>query len=277
MEEAQEEAPLDDKFLEGVRRSHGDIQPSILIVEDNRELRDWLAALFAPIYSVSTASDGAEAWEKLQHNVPDIILSDLMMPRMDGNELCIRVKNNFYTSHVPFVILTAKVAEESVLESLRNKADDYIIKPFNPKILVSKCNNLVNTRLDLQRKYAKSGSGSSDLLATNEIDRDFIDKAVSIVRENISDPEFDVARFASGMALGRTLLYDKLKGVTGQTPNKFISTVRLKYARELLSDKSAGHSVSEVSWMAGFSSPSYFIKSFKALYGITPSAFKESL
>ena len=264
-----------DAPAEGLR-GH-DIRPSILIVEDNDELRSYLTELFSPVYTVSEARDGEQAWEMLEKDVPDIILSDLMMPGMDGNSLCRKVKNNFYTSHVPFVILTAKVAEESVLESLRYNADDYITKPFNPRILVSKCNNLVQSRLDLQQKYARSGGASTEMLATNEIDRDFIDKATRIVRENISDQDFDVARFASEMALGRTVLYDKIKGVTGQTPNRFISTERLKYARELLSDKSAGHSVSEVSWMAGFSSPSYFIKSFKALYGITPSAWKESL
>ncbi|MBR1868516.1 MAG: response regulator [Bacteroidales bacterium] len=276
-EKPAEESPLlDDKFIEGVKRSRGDLQPSILIVEDNGELRDYLATLFAPIYSVTTACDGLDAWEKLSHNVPDIILSDLMMPGMDGNELCLKVKNNFYTSHIPFVILTAKVAEESILESLRNSADDYITKPFNPKILISKCNNLVNTRIGLQQKFAKSSSAGSELLATNEIDRDFIEKAMRIVRENLTDSEFDVGRFASEMALGRTLFFTKLKGLTGQTPNRFITTVRLKYARELLSDK-AGHSVSEVSYMCGFSTPSYFIKTFKSFYGLTPSAFRDKL
>ena len=272
----KEELPvLDEKFIEGVLKTRGDIQPSILIVEDNDELRDYLGTLFAPIYSVTLAKDGLDAWEKLEHNVPDLILSDLMMPGMDGNELCAKVKNNFYTSHVPVVILTAKVAEESILESLRSSADDYIVKPFNAKILISKCNNLVNTRLALQRKYASSSLGEPDLVATNEIDRDFIEKATRIVRENLTDPAFDVTKFATEMALGRTRLFDKLKGVVGQTPNKFIMTIRLKYARELLSGPE-DISVNEVSYMTGFSSPSYFIKTFKSCYGITPSAFKAS-
>lgn len=269
------QAVVDEKFIQDAIRSRGDIQPSIMIVEDNQELRDYLGALFAPLYSVTLAKDGLDAWQKLENNVPDLILTDLMMPGMDGNELCSKVKNNFYTSHVPVVILTAKVAEESVLESLRNSADDYIVKPFNAKILVSKCNNLVNTRLALQRKYASSVLGEPSLVATNEIDRDFIEKATRIVRENLTDPGFDVSRFATEMALGRTRLFDKLKGVVGQTPNKFIMTVRLKYARELLSGPE-DISVSEVSYMAGFSSPSYFIKTFKSFYGITPSALKAS-
>lgn len=272
---AEQQAMPDDKFIQGVLKNQGDIRPSILIVEDNEELRDYLGTLFSPIYSVTLAKDGLDAWAKLERNVPDIILTDLMMPGMDGNELCAKVKSNFYTSHVPVVILTAKVAEESMLESLRNSADDYIVKPFNAKILISKCNNLVNTRLGLQHKFAKSPLSDPDLVATNEIDRDFIEKATRIVKENLTDPNFDVAKFATEMALGRTRLFDKLKGMVGQTPNKFITTIRLKYAKELLSG-SEDISVSEVSYMTGFSSPSYFIKTFKSVYGITPSAFKST-
>lgn len=265
----------DDKFLEDVRKNQGDVQPTILIVEDNDELRESLATIFEPIYNVVQACDGADAFEKLEKSVPDIILSDLMMPNMDGNELCIKVKNNFYTSHIPIVILTAKVAEESMLETLRNGADDYIVKPFNPKILISKCNNLVSTRLNLQQKFAKSMSGSTEILATNEIDRQFIKKAVQVVTDNIMNADFDVAQFAEQMDLGRSHLFSKLKGVTGQTPNRFITTIRLKHSIELLSSNS-DLSISDISIRSGFSSSSYFIKTFKSAYGITPSAYRES-
>lgn len=265
----------DDKFLQDVRKNQGDVQPTILIVEDNEELRESLATLFEPIYNVVQACDGADAFAKLEKNVPDIILSDLMMPNMDGNELCVKVKNNFYTSHIPIVILTAKVAEESMLETLRNGADDYIVKPFNPKILISKCNNLVSTRLNLQQKFAKSMSGSTEILATNEIDRQFIRKAVLVVTENMMNADFDVADFAARMDLGRSQLFSKLKGVTGQTPNRFITTIRLKHSIELLSG-STDLSVSEIAVQSGFSSSSYFIKTFKSVYGITPSAYRES-
>ena len=273
-ETKQSLAPLESAYTDTIKKARGeDVQPSILIVEDNDELREYLATLFAPIYGVTTACDGADAWEKLEHHVPDLILTDLMMPNMDGNELCIKVKNSFYTSHVPVVILTAKTAEESVLESLRNSADDYIVKPFNAKVLVAKCNNLVNTRIGLQRSFEHSAD-SPERLATNEIDRAFIEKAIRVVTENLANPDFDVNQFASEMALGRTRLFGKLKGVTGQTPNKFITTVRLRYAREKLSDPE-DFSVGQVSDMAGFSSPSYFIRTFKSVYGLTPAAFKE--
>lgn len=273
-ETKQSLAPLESAYTDTIKKARGeDVQPSILIVEDNGELREYLATLFAPIYSVTTACDGADAWEKLEHHVPDLILTDLMMPNLDGNELCIKVKNSFYTSHVPVVILTAKTAEESVLESLRNSADDYIVKPFNAKVLVAKCNNLVNTRIGLQRSFEHSAD-SPERLATNEIDRAFIEKAIRVVTENLTNPDFDVNQFASEMALGRTRLFGKLKGVTGQTPNKFITTVRLRYAREKLSDPE-DFSVGQVSDMAGFSSPSYFIRAFKSVYGLTPAAFKE--
>ena len=199
-----------------------------------------------------------------------------MMPNMDGNELCTRVKTNLDTCHIPFLILTAKVAQESILDSLRNGADDYITKPFNSKILISKCNNLVNTRILLQQKFSKSTSNASEAVATNEIDRAFINKAIDVVKSHITDSDFDVEKFAEEMALGRTRLFSKLKGVTGQTPNHFILTVRMKYAVGLFTNN-PDISTSEVSYMSGFSSPSYFIRLFKNTYGKTPSEFRASL
>ena len=257
-------------------KNGSDIRPSILIVEDNVELLAQLEELFSPIYSVTTASDGVDALEKLKTATPDIILSDLMMPRMDGNELCNKVKKNYYTSHIPVVILTAKDTEESMLESLRSKADDYIVKPYNARLLVSRCNNLVNTRHGLQAKYSKSDSNPAEVLAISESDREFIEKATAVVKANLSESSFDVAKFASEMAMGRTGLFQKLGRITGLSPNHFIMDLRLKHARELLSADS-NYSVSEVSYMAGFSSPSYFIKSFRNAFGITPSAFRNTL
>lgn len=251
-------------------------KPIILIVEDNRELLNRMADLFEPIYNVLTADNGISALKMMKQQTPDIILSDLMMPNMDGNELCTRVKTNLDTCHIPFLILTAKVAQESILDSLRNGADDYITKPFNSKILISKCNNLVNSRILLQQKFSKSTSNASEAVATNEIDRAFINKAIDVVKSHITDSDFDVEKFAEEMALGRTRLFSKLKGVTGQTPNHFILTVRMKYAVGLFTNN-PDISTSEVSYMSGFSSPSYFIRLFKNTYGKTPSEFRASL
>ena len=265
----------DEKFIEQIKASQGEDVRTIMIVEDNAELRDILTGIFAPIYNVIPVKDGLDAMEKLQHDIPDIILSDLMMPGMDGNELCTRVKNNVYTSHVPFVILTAKVAEESMLESLKYGADDFISKPFNAKILVSKCNNLVNTRVRLQQKFTSSREISPEMMATNSIDKEFLAKTARIVNENIANPDFDISAFAREMTMGRTRLFTKIKGVTGLTPNKFITTIRLKTALRMLEDNPED-SISDISYSTGFNSPSYFVRSFKSMYGLTPSAYRAS-
>lgn len=264
----------DKQFFASVQESIGTQKPVILIVEDNEELMKYLKELFSPIYTVITAVDGIDALSKLKIESVDIILSDLMMPNMDGNELCTRVRENLATSHIPFVMLTARTSQESTLESLRNGVDEYITKPFNAKILISKCNNIVNTRVQLQHKFATSpNSRSAAVLATNKMDDDFIRKATQVVSDNISNSEFGVEEFASEMAIGRTVLFSKIKGVTGQTPNKFIMMVKLKKALELL-ESTPGISTSEVTYLSGFSSPSYFIKTFKSVYGMTPSAYK---
>ena len=265
--------PIDEKTISRGRKYTRDIKPSILIVEDDEELREYLRSLFSPIYSVTTAGNGKEALDMMSTDIPDLVLSDLMMPGMDGNELCKRIKNNVYTSHVPVVILTARVAEESVLESLRNKADDYIAKPFNSKILIARCNNLINSRMDLQQEFAGFRSTASTL-ATNETDKSFIEKAERIINENLADTEYDVNRFAADIAMSRSKLFRKVKGLTGQTPGWFIRSIRLKAAKEMLS-ANEDYSVSEVSYQTGFSSPNYFIKAFKAAFGVTPASFKD--
>jgi CheY-like chemotaxis protein/nitrogen-specific signal transduction histidine kinase len=268
---------IDERFIEQVAESRDNAgvgMPTIMIVEDNAQLLKHLSALFAPLYRVIEASDGLDAISKLSGNQPDIILSDLMMPGMDGYELCRRVKNNFATSHIPLVILTAKVAEESALEGFRHGADDYIAKPFNSRILVTRCNNLVNTRVQLQNKFARSTSVKPALLAASRIDRQFIERAAEVVVRNITNPDFDIVLFAREMALGRTKLFTKIKGVTGCTPNRFITNVRLKHSVALLEER-PDLSVSEISFMAGFNTPSYFIQSFRALYGVTPAAWRQ--
>ncbi len=269
----------DKKFMEEIassRKALGGKRTRILIVEDNDDLRQHLTSLFEPIYEVIQAQDGMEGWQLLREELPDIILSDLMMPNIDGYELCTKVKNNLTTCHIPFVILTARITEESTLEGFRHGADDYIAKPFNSRILITKCNNLVNSRILMQNKFAQSTSLRPQLIATNSLDQQLIEKAAEVVRKNLTNPDFDIILFAREMALGRTKLFTKLKGVTGQTPNQFITNIRLKTSITLL-ETEPGLSVGEISYMVGFNSPSYFIKSFHALYGTTPTAYRNNL
>jgi DNA-binding response OmpR family regulator len=271
---------MDKQFVDDIIRTQeeaGSRGAKLLIVEDNNELRQYLTELFDPFYKIAVASDGEEALQKLEYYTPDIIVSDLMMPNVDGVELCRRVKNNVETSHIRFVMLTAKMTVESELEGFRSGADDYIAKPFNSKILVTKCNNLVNSRLQQQKSFMYSHSMSSDELAgDNTIDKMFLDSVMKIMNEHIADASFDIGEFAREMAMGRTSFFMKLKGITGQTPNKFMTNVRLKKSMDIMKNDPA-LSVGEVSYMVGFSSPSYFIKLFKELFGETPASFKKTL
>ena len=198
-----------------------------------------------------------------------------MMPRMSGSELCSKIKNNFQVSHIPVVLLTAQTAVEYTIEGLRLGADDYITKPFNVKTLITRCNNLINNRKMLQEKFSRQTDFSPRLLATNQLDREFLEKAQQVIESHIDDSEFDVQAFSREMALGRTKLFSKIKGITGQTPNDFILNVRLKKAASYLTDHPE-YNISEITYMMGFSSPKYFAKCFKEHFGMSPSEFRKS-
>jgi AraC-like DNA-binding protein len=172
------------------------------------------------------------------------------------------------------VLLTAQTAIESNIEGLRIGADDYITKPFNVKTLITRCNNLVNGRRLLQEKFSKQVDASPRLIATNNLDREFLEKAQEIIERNIDNPQFDVTFFSREMALGRTKLFEKIKGITGQTPNEFVITVKMKKAAAWLANNPE-YNITDVSYLAGFSSPKYFTKCFKEQFGISPSAFKK--
>lgn len=250
------------------------VKPSILIVEDNLELLELLERLFSPVYEVHTATDGVEGLETAVKIQPDIILSDLMMPKMSGIEMCRKIKENFETSHIPVVLLTAQNSEEYLIQGLKMSADDYITKPFSVKHLFVRCNNLVNNRKLLQAKYAGSAEVGADVLTTNSYDQQFISKCIEIVEKNITDVDFDVNSFVNMVGMGRTKLFCKIKGITGLTPNGFILNVRLKRAKQLLEEDNE-KTISELAYEVGFNTPSYFIKRFKELYGMTPVQFQK--
>lgn len=248
-------------------------QYSILIVEDNAELRAMLKNIFEPLYKVYVANDGEEGLALTMKHMPDIVLTDLMMPKMSGIEMCSKIKSNFSICHIPVILLTAQTALEANIESLMLGADDYIIKPFDVKILISRCNNLVNNRKMLQDKFSKSETLPIKQLATNDLDRIFLEKAYDVINKFIEDADFDISTFSSEMALSRTNLFRKIKGVTGQTPNKFINTIRLHKSAELLSFHPE-YSISEISYKVGFTSPKYFGKCFKDHYGMSPKDYR---
>lgn len=248
---------------------------SMLIVEDNDELRSMLVGIFEPIYQIYTAVDGLQGLELTLEKQPNIVLSDLMMPNMSGSEMCSKIKNNFTVCHIPVILLTAQTAMEYNIEGLRLGADDYITKPFNVKTLITRCNNLVNGRKILQDKFSKNTDFTARQIATNTLDREFLEKAQTIVEQNLDNVDFDVPFFSREMALGRTNLFNKIKGITGQTPNDFIITVKMKKAMELLTNHPELN-ISDITYALGFSSPKYFSKCFKEQFGISPSSYRKT-
>lgn len=246
----------------------------ILIVEDNSEMRRILTQIFEQIYDVYTASDGKKGLELASSLQPQLILSDIMMPVMSGLEMCGKLKNDLQTSHIPVVLLTARNREEHTLEGLQIGADDYVSKPFNIKILVARCNNIIQTRKLLQQRFAQNEEPRVEDFPFNQIDKKMLMDATAIVESYIDNTDFDVATFAREMCISRTLLFTKLKALTGQTPNEFILSLRLKKATEKLRDD-PNALIADIAFDYGFSNPSYFIRCFKNAYDITPAAYRK--
>ena len=267
----------DDEFVHDIiesQRKVSDSKYSILLVEDSPDLLDLLVQIFSPIYEVSTAVNGKDALEKAKAKQPDIIVSDVMMPVMSGIEMCSKIKTNLETSHIPVVLLTARTAIEYTIEGFRTGADDYLTKPFDTRLLIARCNNLINTRKHLQAKFSKNTDADVNIVATNSLDQKFLSRAVEIVEKTLDVSDFDVNVFASEMMMGRTAFFQKLKGITGQTPNEFITNIRLKKSLKVLVEE-PNLSITDVGYKLGFSSPSYFTKCFREVFGITPAKYRK--
>ncbi len=264
-----EEAALDNEVIP----SHPS-DAKMLIVEDDASIREMLADIFRTFYQVITASDGVEAMELVEKEMPNIVLSDVVMPRMSGTELCKKIKGEFNTCHIPVVLLTARTAVEHTIEGLRIGADDYITKPFNINILVSRCNNLVNSRIQLQEKFSKQPQAFAQILATNPMDKEMLDRAMAIIEKHLDDSDFNINTFAREMGMARTNLFSKLKAVTGQTPNEFILTIRLKKGAIMLRNNPELN-ITEISDKVGFSSSRYFSKCFKDMYNVSPMSYRK--
>ena len=250
-------------------------KPSILIVEDNDDIRELLVTLFSPFYHVLTAVDGKEGLEMVHDEMPDLVLSDVLMPNMSGIELCKAIKQDFSVCHIPVVLLTARTAAEQALEGLKTGADDYVTKPFNNDLLVSRCNNLINTRRLLQRKFSEHPHMKADLLATNVLDKQLLEHAMRIIDRFYTDSSFTVDTFAREIGMSRTALFTKWKTLTGQTPKNFILNLRLRKAAVMLRNRPE-MSIADVSYANGFTSARYFCKCFKDVYKQTPTEFRNA-
>lgn len=249
-------------------------QQELLIVEDNPEMLDYLESVFKDRYHVSKAINGQQALDLIQGRDPDIIISDIMMEGIDGLALCKKIKNDIHTSHIPFILLTARSAIEKQIEGFNVGADDYIPKPFHPELLRVRVARLLETRQRLVEKYALQPIIPENI-ARNPLDEAFMQQVLDYVQTHMDEEELSVEALGSAVAMSRSNLFRKIKAITGQTPIELIYHIRLTKAMELLLQRR--HSIAEIAWQVGFKTPSSFTKSFKKKFGKSPTDYLDSI
>lgn len=248
-------------------------EATVLLVDDDIELLQFEAKFLSEYYNVHTAKNGREALNVLKRTNINIVVSDVMMPEMDGFELTEKVKSNIEFSHIPVILLTAKVNAQSKVQGYELGADAYLDKPFSIDVLLARIENLLQSREILRESFLKNPFIGASTVALTKSDEEFITKLNNLIQENISESEFNVESMAEHFNMSRASFYRKVKGVLNLTPNEYIRVKRLKHAAEILRDEDI--KVNEVSYMVGFNSPSYFAKCFQQQFGILPKDFQE--
>ncbi len=246
-------------------------RPVLLIAEDNDDLRFYLKDNLLQYYQVHEASNGEEALKKIQKISPDLIISDIMMPLMDGIELCRRVKTDKTICHIPLILLTAKSSEQQQLEGISTGADDYITKPFNFQILEAKIANFINLRRNARLLFKNKLRIEPHEITVTSLDEQFMRKALDLVEKNMAVTDYSVETMSRDLGMSRTLLYKKILALTGKPPLEFLRSLRLKRAAMLLSKSQLN--VSEIAFQVGFNDPKYFSKHFKNEFGVLPSKY----
>ena len=243
----------------------------ILVVEDNADMRNYIRGALEAVYRVIEAKDGKQGIEKAKKIIPDLIISDIMMPGADGYELCRELKNDIDTGHVPVILLTAKASEESVIQGLATGADDYITKPFNTGILFARIKNLIELRQQLQLERKRRMTLQPAEIPVSSMEEKFYKDLQNTIEKNLSDPEFNVDQLHKKLYMGRTSLYRKILALTGETPTQFIRSYRLQRAAQLF--KANFGNVTEVAFAVGFSNTAYFARCFKEKFHRSPSYY----
>lgn len=264
-EEEEEEEPAQEVLLKDETG-----KSRILIVEDNDEIRDYIRESLSPEFTVLQAEHGRDGLKIAIREIPDIIVSDIMMPVMDGITFCKAIRQDVRTSHIPVILLTAKGSDESRVEGYNVGADSYLVKPFRKSLLQSRICNLLDMRQRLMKQVSESGT-AADL---SPVDNEFLANYTKFVEEHLADEKIDIVSLAGQFAMSQSTLYRKVKAVSGLSPNELIRNIRLNRAAVLL--KTTQAPVSEISWQTGFGSPVYFRTCFKERYGVTPSEYRES-
>ena len=283
--------PIEKEVSSQVQKNHGDklldsgqnepvpaIQhenklKTILIVDDNQDMLSFISSCMKEDYQVHTASDGAAALDILQHEQIDLIVSDVMMPGIDGFELCRRVKTDINLSHIPVILLTARTTDVSRIEGLQLGADDYLTKPFNIEVLRLRVKKFIDWEQDNHRQFRQKMDIEPSEITITPLDEQFIKKAIDLVEKNISDSNFSVETMAAEVGMARTTLYKKLMAITGQGPAEFIRTIRIKRGRALL--EASQMQITEIAYAVGFTTVKSFTMNFKSEYGMTPTEFRQ--
>ncbi|WP_186758081.1 hybrid sensor histidine kinase/response regulator transcription factor [Echinicola salinicaeni] len=278
----QELNNIDRHLLSSLENSGSSIHPDpsllnkkLLLVEDNVELLSLMKGVLNQHFQVITAKNGEQGIEMAQLYHPDFIISDVMMPKMDGVAMCSLLKQELNTSHIPIILLTARSAYDYQREGYASGADDYLSKPFPLDLLISKVRNLLNTRERLMATFKQKPDLEPSGIGVSNKDNEWMKEAIEVVEKHIDDTDFDISAFVKEMGLSRTLLFEKIKAITGHTPNDFITIIRLKRAAQLLLQGDL--KVAEISYMVGFSNPKYFSKCFNKQFGCSPSKYKNQL
>ena len=257
------------------QQQNGDL-PKILIVEDNDELREYLRNTLSDDYIIQVCSDGKQALDIVKEYMPNMIISDIMMPEMRGDELCHRLKNDIETSHIPIILLTALNNDRNIIEGLKTGADEYIVKPFNIGILRATIANILTNRSLLRHKYANlelndEENDTACINCSTDIDWKFISTVKKSVEDNMDNSSFTVDVLCNLLNMSRTSFYNKIKALTDQAPADYIRLIRLKRAAQLLKEQQ--HSITEVAEMTGFSDAKYFREVFKKHFNVSPSQY----
>ncbi len=289
----ENDGPASGRMEESVMEERSETKlPTVLVVEDNDDIREYIESSLSKKYRVITATNGQEGLALAKENIPDIIISDIMMPVMDGIELCRRIKDNINTSHIPVILLTAKDSIQDKETGYEMGADSYITKPFSAKLLISRINNIIESRRQLASIISAHVKGAAQApltappapegtkepervqLRLSKLDQEFIQKFTKIVEDNLTMSGLDMNYMQDAMNMSHSTLYRKMKGLTGMSGNEFIRKIRLKHGYELLKD---GCNVSEAAYSCGFNDVGYFRTCFKDEYGMSPSQFIKQL
>lgn len=253
-------------------RKNGAGRPRLLIVDDHTDIRAYLRENLAAEYDILEAADGSEALEIALREAPDLVLSDVAMPHMDGIELCRRLKSDLNTSHIPVILLTARSALMYRIDGLETGADDYMTKPFNMQLLCVRIRNLLRIRENLRARFGRTVELTPSAVTVNSLDEDFLRRLIGAVEQHIDESEFSVDDLAHALAMSRIQLYRKIKALTGETPNNVVRGIRLKRAAQLLA--TGQFNVSEVAYKVGFTDLKYFRERFREQFGVNPGEYE---